>query len=217
MEILMCRFLLVLAEQAIDPLPLIHHFAARCRESVENQGHGWGICWREDERLRSYRCLDPIWEDEPPRVASTPALLVHARSAFRDRDIVVDANMPFVSGARAFAFNGELEGVRLALPGLTGAARIFELIRRLDRGDPGHALGRAVNVLLHQTRRIRAMNMVLTDLRTAWLCSHFTEREDYYTVFRHREPGRLMVCSEPLTDHRGWRPVTNGWVGRLTC
>jgi len=36
--------------------------------------------------------------------------VAHARSAFEDKDIVVENNMPFTDGERVFIFNGELRG-----------------------------------------------------------------------------------------------------------
>ncbi len=129
----MCRILGLQADEPVDAVPWIEAFGSRCRDSEEFHGHGWGMSWQEHGRWRRYRSIRPIWEDTVD-LPATRLVLVHARSAFRNEGIVVENNMPFLSGelesprgdrhgARAFAFNGELRGVRLTVPGVTGAAR----------------------------------------------------------------------------------------------
>ena len=136
----MCRILGIQADTLIDASPWIEAFGLRCRDSNEFQGHGWGMSWYVDGGWQRYRSLRPIWEDRV-ELPESRIVLVHARSAFRNEDIAVENNMPFLSGelesspgdrhgARAFAFNGELHGVRLTVPGVTGAARLFHLLER---------------------------------------------------------------------------------------
>ncbi len=138
----MCRLLALRAAEPFDPIPWIAPFAERCRESKEYQGHGWGVSWWDGKRWERYRSLTPIWEDVPDRLPAASLVLVHARSAFRNEGIVVENNMPFLEDRLAFAFNGELRGVRLSAPGETGAARLFHLLRRFRASSAGDGAGR---------------------------------------------------------------------------
>jgi len=208
----MCRFLLIKDEQEFNPRQMLEEFAEACHISPEYQGHGWGLCWRSNGTLHHHHSLKPIWEDSMPEIGATRAILAHARSAFRDQDIAVENNMPFVAGRWAFAFNGELHGVRLQQEGRTGAAKILNLITGLDRGDTADAFTRAISVIRRRSAHIKALNMVLTDMDTVMLCSEFSERPDYFTVHAHQEPGRLAISSAPLPSLSEWRSIPNGTV-----
>jgi len=109
-------------------------FSQTAKASKEYQGHGWGCSWIEDGRWKTHKNIRPIWEDDFSGMPKTKRLLGHARSAFRNEGIAVENNMPFESGGRVFAFNGELHGVRIREEGRIGAEKIFNLILRLDAG-----------------------------------------------------------------------------------
>ena len=115
-------------------MPVLESFRERCRDSREYQGHGWGAAWRSSGAWSRYRSLTPIWDDDPELPAEVDFLVVHARSAFRDEGIDIENNMPFYRGERVFVFNGELQGVRLRVPGRIGAEKIFNLIEGRDEG-----------------------------------------------------------------------------------
>lgn len=87
-----------------------------------------------------YRNIRPVWEDDFSSLPDTTLLVAHARSAFEDKDIVVENNMPFSDGKAVFVFNGELRGVKIKEEGRIGAEKIFNFIRRFDSGDPLAAL-----------------------------------------------------------------------------
>jgi len=189
----MCRLLALRAAELFDPVPWIAPFAERCRESKEYQGHGWGVSWWDGARWERYRSVTPIWDDVPERLPASSLVLVHARSAFRNEGIVVENNMPFMEDGLAFAFNGELRGVRLNAPGETGAARLFHLLRRFRdsaASDPTlAALDRLDRVVTSRTEYVRALNTLVSDGRDVWAGSHFSEDPDYFTLWRASLPG----------------------------
>ena len=125
------------ATAPFDANPWIDAFAERCRASHEYQGHGWGAAWRTDGGWDRTRSIDPIWEPGRTPVPEASVVVVHARSAFRNEGIVVENNMPFLASDLAFAFNGELRGVRLSAPGETGAARLLHLLERFNAAAGG--------------------------------------------------------------------------------
>ena len=209
----MCRLLVVRSLEPFDPVPHLVTFASIAKNSKEFQGHGWGCAWKDGgEQWQIYRNVRPIWEDDPSRFPRTSLLVAHARSAFEDKDIVVENNMPFTDGERVFIFNGELRGVKLQEQGRIGAEKIFNFIRRFDHGDTLSALKKAVGIIRNRTRSIRAMNIILVKGRTVYLSTYFTGDEDYFTL-RYREVPELIICSEVYPSEEGWKGVANGTVG----
>ena len=210
----MCRILLVRGERAFDPGPHLAALAAIARDSREYQGHGWGVAWRDGGGWKLYHDIRPVWEDpahaEPGRFPATDTLIVHARSAFRDEGIVVENNMPFADGERVFAFNGELRGVRIKEAGRIGAEKIFNYVKRFNRGDLAAALSRGCEVIRKRTRYVRAMNVILADSRMAAVACHFGEDPDYFQLRRTRRDGRDIVCSDPYPGESGCGVVGNG-------
>ncbi len=213
----MCRILGIQADEPVDALPWIEAFGRQCRASKEFQGHGWGMSWQEDGIWRRYRSIVPIWEDrfEPP---PTRVLLVHARSAFRNEGIVVENNMPFLSGGLAFAFNGELRGVRLKAPGETGAARLFHLLERFTGaadGDLLSATARLDSLITSRSEYVRALNIVASDGHSLFVNTRYSEDADYFglhTASVGVEPRARLVCSERISTpdiEPAWTPVPN--------
>ncbi len=198
---------MVRAEQPFALGEYLPEFAAMCRDSKEFQGHGWGMAWRIGGQWRHYKNLDPIWRDRRPDPGQTADfLVVHARSAFRNEGIELINNMPFHDDRLVFIFNGELRGVRLRAEGRIGAEKLFNLVKRLDRGDLGAALTRAAAVIHKRSDYVRAMNVMLTDGRKIYVSSHFGEDPEYFSI--HRQMGdRVAFCSQPLSGD--WRPVPN--------
>jgi glutamine amidotransferase len=125
----MCRILAFRADDRIDAGHWLTSFAEACRDSREDQSHGWGVAWRDESGWRRYRSLEAVWETSF-ELPHTRLAIAHARSAFRDEGIELPNNMPFLRDELAFAFNGELRGVRLNAPGQTGAARLEHLLHR---------------------------------------------------------------------------------------
>ncbi len=216
----MCRILAIQAHEPFDPDPWIAEFAERCRLSTEYQGHGWGAAWRTAGGWSQERVLDPIWTEGRARVPSSRVVIVHARSAFQNEGIAVHNNMPFVRDDLAFAFNGELRGVRLSVPGETGAARLHELVERFRADgttDIPTALRRLDQVIARRSDHVRAMNLVVGDAQDVFVHSRFAGEPDYFTMHRTVVPdlggGAVVVSSERFTvpgRDIAWEPIANG-------
>ncbi len=194
-------------EQPFAAMPVLESFRERCRDSREYQGHGWGAAWRSSGAWSRYRSLTPIWDDDPELPAEVDFLVVHARSAFRDEGIDIENNMPFYRGERVFVFNGELQGVRLRVPGRIGAEKIFNLIEGRDEGDLDAAVAAADSLLVSKSERVRAMNLALTDGDRIYASCRFTESPDYFTL-HYREGALAAVCSERLDN--SFEPMASG-------
>ena len=208
----MCRLLVVRSQEPSHPADHLSRFASIARNSKEYQGHGWGCAWKnEGQSWQIYRNLCPVWEDDLSRFPRTSLLIAHARSAFEDRDIVVENNMPFSDGGRVFIFNGELRGVKIREQGRIGAEKIFNFIRRFDGGDTLAALKKAVELIRKRTRYIRGMNIIMAKGGAIYLSTFFTEDEEYFTI-HYKEGPELVICSEAFPSEEGWRSIANETV-----
>jgi len=179
-----CRILLT---RSIEPFSIVNElipFAQLSENSREYQGHGWGCSWLDDGAdWHHYHNLAPIWEDDLSQFMHTRLLLVHARSAFKDEGIIVENNMPFSDGESVFIFNGELRGVKIKSDGRIGAEKIFNYIRRFDKGDKLHAL-----------------TLVSTT---------YNEDPEYFQMHRRVQNNIERVCSVPFAGESGWLPINN--------
>lgn len=208
----MCRLLVVRSQERFDPADYLTRFALLTRDSKEYQGHGWGCAWKDSEqKWQIYKNIRPVWEDDLSRFPRTPLLVAHARSAFEDKDVVVENNMPFTDGERIFIFNGELRGVKIKEQGRIGAEKIFNFIRRFDGGDTLIALKKAVGLIRNRTRYIRAMNIILVKDTAIYLSTFFTGDEDYFTM-RYKEGPELIICSEAFPLEEDWQRIANETV-----
>ncbi len=208
----MCRLLVVRSEESFDPRHHLSRFASVAKKSKEYQGHGWGCAWKDDgPNWQIYRNVRPVWEDDFSAIPRTSLLVAHARSAFEDRDIIVENNMPFSDGKAVFIFNGELRGVKIREEGRIGAEKIFNFIRRFDSGDALAALKKAAQVIRARTKYIRAMNIIMVKERAIYLSTFFSEDEDYFTI-RYKEGPELVICSEAYPCEEGWCRVANETV-----
>jgi predicted glutamine amidotransferase len=205
----MCRILCVHKPAPFSIADSIRAFARVAESSREYQGHGWGYSYWADGRWHHYHDIRPIWEDPITHKASANLLLVHARSAFRDEGIVVENNMPFHDDERIFVFNGELRGVRIKADGRIGAEKIFNFVKRFDKGDMHEALSRGVDVLHKRSRYVRAMNIIMASSQQVHVSSSFGEDPDYFQMcYRHTDE-ELTVCSDPLDDGPDWQEFPN--------
>ena len=205
----MCRILYARADTEFSIAKMLAPFAELSRDSREFQGHGWGCAWREGESWRQYHDISPIWEDDLEQFGTSNLLLVHARSAFRDEGIVVENNMPFSDGESMFIFNGELRGVRIQSPGRIGAEKIYNYIRRFDKGDKLAATARAVDIIKKRSSYVRAMNIILSDGRQSCLSTSYSEDPDYFQLYQKRKRDLHLVCSQPFADDQGWSRIDN--------
>jgi glutamine amidotransferase len=213
----MCRLLLIKSKNEFNTAHHLETFAAICKTSREYQGHGWGCVYLKNGRREIYRTLTPIWEDDLTRFGKTPFLMAHARSAFQDKGIDVHNNMPFIDDTYAFGFNGELRGVKINAPGRIGAEKIFNVIKRFHftyqkkgiKNSMHSAIKRSVSFIKKRSHHIRAMNMILTDMETVYLCSLFSSDPEYFTMFKKQESENLIICSEPYPGEMGWFAIEN--------
>ena len=211
----MCRILYASAETQFSIADLLAPFAELSRDSKEFQGHGWGCAWRADDGWHQYHNIRPIWEDDLNQFGSTQLFLAHARSAFRDEGIVVENNMPFSDGESVFIFNGELRGVRIKSAGRIGAEKIYNYIKRFDRGDKCAATGKAVEIIKKRSSYVRAMNIILSDGEQSCLSTSYSEDAPYFQMHQKRDRGMHLVCSQPFAGDPGWSSIDNATTIKL--
>ena len=211
----MCRILYARADSPFATTELLTTFAEMARDSREFQGHGWGCAWCEADGWHQYHNIKPIWEDDLAQFGDYQLLMVHARSAFRDEGIVVENNMPFSDGKSIFIFNGELRGVRIQSPGRIGAEKIYNYIRRFDKGDLHAATERAVNIIKKRSSYVRAMNIILSDGEQTCLSTSYSEDPQYFQMYRKQNRDLQLVCSQPLGDAAGWQAIDNNTTIKL--
>lgn len=212
----MCRLLLVKSETEFDIAEQLEKFAHICRNSPEYQGHGWGFAAIKDSSWSFHKSINPIWEDSFESSGRTNYLMVHARSAFQDKGICIDNNMPFNDERHVFIFNGELRGVKIRAEGRIGAEKLFNFIRRFDQGNMLNALNRSVPIIQKKTAHIRGMNFIIGDGKKIYINSLFNQdEEDYFTLYRRTEPGRVTICSAPLTGDQNWESIGNGTIEEI--
>ncbi len=205
----MCRMMWIRAPHPVALTPFLEKFAQMARQSQEYQGHGWGIAYRTNGEWHRYRTVSPVWKDTLTQFGVARECVVHARSAFRDRDIVVENNMPFVKEDVVFAFNGELQGVRLAVPGRTGAHKIFHLFHRFYNGNLQEALGQLLQLLEQKSRYIRACNIIVSNGKQAAVASLFNENPTYFSLREYHHQDFRLVVSEPLAGLGRYRTLPN--------
>ena len=207
-----CRLLTIKSGSAFDIAPHLQKFASIAKSSKEYQGHGWGCAyWDESAGWRFYKNLNPVWQDDVDQFGRTRLLVAHARSAFEDRDIAIENNMPFFDGRTVFIFNGELRGVKIREEGRIGAEKIFNYIRRFDRGDTRQALEKAVGIIKKRTRYIRGMNIIMVNDREILVSSYFSEDKAYFTL-HYRQGRELVICSAPYPAEKNWQNIANDSV-----
>jgi len=205
-----CRILLTRSSKPFSIKSELTPFADLSRNSREYQGHGWGCSWLDDRSgWQHYHNLAPVWEDDLCQFTHTRLLLVHARSAFKDEGIVVENNMPFNDGESVFIFNGELRGVKIKSDGRIGAEKIFNYIRRFDKGDKLHALTKAVSIINKRTSYVRAMNIIMSDGETSLVSTTYNEDPEYFQMHRRAKNNMERVCSVPFAGESGWLPINN--------
>jgi len=219
----MCRILYARAAQPFSISDLLRPFAEMARDSREFQGHGWGCAWRYADgdangnasSWHQYHSIRPVWEDDLSQFGDTHLLLVHARSAFRDEGIVVENNMPFSDGKSIYIFNGELRGVRIQSEGRIGAEKIYNYIRRFDKGDLCAATTKAVDIIKKRSSYVRAMNIILSDGAQSCVSTSYSEDPQYFQMYRKQANDMQLVCSRPLGGEPDWCAIENNTTIQL--
>jgi predicted glutamine amidotransferase len=205
----MCRLLVVRAERPFAITPHLERLAYIAKNSKEYQGHGWGCAYKDDaSKWKLYKNINPLWEHDFVEFPATTLLMAHARSAFEDRDIAIENNMPFFDGRFVYIFNGELRGVRIREQGRIGAEKIFNYIKRFDKGDTLKALEKAVGIIKKRSKYIRGMNIIMVKDDTIYVSTSFNEDKEYFTM-HYKEGDELTICSEPYLSEFGWQCIEN--------
>lgn len=189
----------------------LSRFSQICENSKEYQGDGWGCAYLENGEWQVYKNIQPIWQDDFSQFPDTTQFLAHARSAFQDTDVTLENNMPFHDKKYVFAFNGELRGVKIKAEGRIGAEKVFNTIKRFDRGDMQAALTKGLQVIRKRTDYVRAMNIIITDRHKVYVASFFGEDPEYFTL-RRKQNGATIICSEPYPGESGWQSIPNGSI-----
>ncbi len=165
-----------------------------------------------DGKWHHYHNINPVWDDDLSGFGQTRLLLVHARSAFRDEGIAIENNMPFTDGETVFIFNGELRGVKVKSEGRIGAEKIYNYIRRMDKGDKLQALDKAVSIIIRRTSYVRAMNIIMSDGDSGLVLSNYSEDPEYFQMYHSFRGGVKRVCSQPFPGEVDWQPIANGVI-----
>lgn len=210
----MCRLLFVKSEVEFNIQEYLEKFALISKQSKEYQGHGWGCSYRVDYNWQHYKNILPVWKDDLSKFGKTNLLIVHARSAFKDEGITVENNMPFYDDKYVFIFNGELRGVKINSEGRIGAEKIFNYIKRFDKGNMYDAISKATEIINKKTSYIRAMNIIMCDKENTYAYSLFNEDPDYFTMYYKNDPA-LVISSMKLPDENNWTPIQNNTLSQF--
>lgn len=213
----MCRLLYVNSKKNISVTDYLTKFAEVCKNSKEFQGHGWGCAYLLNGNWKHYKNVNPIWEDDFSRFDVSTRLIVHARSAFKDEGISVENNMPFYDDNYIFIFNGELRGVKIKEDGRIGAEKIFNYIKRFDKGSIKDALEKGTEIIKRKTNYVRAMNIIMADSHSAYVYSHFNEDGDYFGMHSKSSQDSIVICSDPFVGETDWMPIQNNSLTEYKC
>ncbi len=205
----MCRLLFVQNKSEFSVNEHLSKFATIAKNSKEYQGHGWGCSYLIDNEWVHYKNIKPIWEDNLEQFPESKRLIVHARSAFEDKDIVVENNMPFYDDKYVFIFNGELRGVKIKADGRIGAEKIFNFIKRFDKSGMDEALPKGVSVIDKRSSYIRAMNIIIAEKESVHYSSLYNEDEEYFQMHYKQNNNELIICSEVYPGETGWNKIAN--------
>ncbi|MBN2368698.1 class II glutamine amidotransferase [Candidatus Woesearchaeota archaeon] len=207
----MCRLLCVRSETEFDIQSFLKKFSVICKKSQEYQGHGWGLAFLKEGEWQHYKNIKPIWEDDLAHFGRTKYLIAHARSAFEDRDIVIEYNMPFYDDRYVFIFNGELRGVTIKEEGRIGAEKIFNFIKRFDKGDMKSAMEKAVPLIKKRAREIKALNIIIATKENVFLNTYYSMDPDYFTMHFSEKDDMLRICSMPFPGEE-WTAIPNDTI-----
>lgn len=211
----MCRLLFVKSQSEFNITDHLKVFSQICKNSKEFQGHGWGCSYLVNDKWVHYKNINPIWTDDISSFKTTNRLIVHARSAFQDKDIIVENNMPFYDDQHIFIFNGELNGVKIKADGRIGAEKIFNFIRRFNTKDMLSALIKGVDIIIKRSSYVRAMNIIITDKEKVYVSSTYNEDPEYFGMHYKETANELIICSERYPNQNGWKIIENNYNGEF--
>ncbi len=213
----MCRLLYVNSKEEFIISDYLEKFSEISKGSKEFQGHGWGLAYLQDDEWKYYKNVNPIWESDFSQFGSSKRIIGHARSAFKDEGIAVENNMPFYDDKYIFIFNGQLSGVKIKEEGRIGAEKIFNYIKRFDKGNIKDAIEKGTEIIKKKSSYIRAMNIIIADLEAAYVSSHFNEDEEYFTMHAKLSSNSVVICSDPFIGESDWQPLQNNSLTEYKC
>ena len=208
----MCRLLYVRSDQEFEITGHLQKFAQISKDSKEYQGHGWGCAYLKNDQWQLYKNIKPIWEDDLNVFGKSNILIAHARSAFQNKDIRIENNMPFTSGDVIFIFNGELHGVKIREKGRIGAEKLFNFILRFNKGDLQTALMKGAQIIEKRSKHVKAMNIIIADKNKVYLSSLFNEDDEYFTMHTKSDKNSTIICSDPYSIEKDWQKIENRTV-----
>lgn len=211
----MCRLMYIRSKTEFEIPVYLKQFADASSSSKEYQGHGWGCSYLIDNQWHHYKNISPVWEDDLDQFGKTNLLLVHARSAFQNKDIIVENNMPFYDDKNIFIFNGELRGVKIKAEGRIGAEKIFNFVKRFDKGNTLTAVEKGSGIIKRRSAYIRGMNFIIADKEKAYVNSFFSEDDEYFTLHKFTDSNMLILCSEILNGYGNWENIPNNFIGEF--
>jgi glutamine amidotransferase len=213
----MCRLLYINSKEQFSIAGYLKKFAKISKASKEYQGHGWGCSFLSENKWQHYKNILPIWEDDFTKFGRTTRLIAHARSAFRNEGVVVENNMPFYDENYIFIFNGELKGVKIKEGGRIGAEKIFNYIKRFDKGNIYCALNKGTEIIIKKSSYVRAMNIILSEKLSTYVFSYFNEQPEYFTMYKKSSDQKIIVCSDPLDTGKDWTPIKSNSLAEYRC
>jgi glutamine amidotransferase len=99
--------------------------------------------------------------------------------------------------------------VKIREEGRIGAEKIFNYIKRFDRGDTLKAMRKALGILKKRSRYVRGMNIIMVNDEGIYVSSFFSEDEAYFTMHYREGADALTICSEPYPSESGWVSISN--------
>ncbi|MBA4407265.1 hypothetical protein C0389_08330 [bacterium] len=213
----MCRLLYANSNKEFSVADYLSKFSEISKSSKEFQGHGWGCAFLQDNEWIHYKNINPIWECDLSKFGSSRRLIAHARSAFKNEGIVVENNMPFYDEKYIFIFNGQLSGVKIKEEGRIGAEKIFNYIKRFDKGNIKDALMKGAEIIKMKSSYIKAMNIIMTDSKVAYVFSHHNEEKEYFTMRYKLNGSSIVICSEQFIGETDWQPIENNSLTEYKC
>lgn len=218
----MCRFLLFKSQIPQIPQKIIKAFSDMAKKSKafdgDWQGDGWGISWLDNNDWKSYKSVQPIWEDSVRDTLSfsSKIFLIHARSAsFPQHKNNKEYNQPFINSKMAFVFNGLIKGVSLHLPGVIGSQKIWALLqKKLLTMTPEKALQETQRIISKNSKTVQALNMGIADKDNIYALCYYSIHTDYYSLHYSKTDERSIISSEPI-DGFDFARLSKGEVVKL--
>lgn len=228
----MCRLLLILAKEKIDPgwIDAFRTLSFKGRVPIgSSPGHldGWGLAWfkpshgwklrkeASDPRSSSFlRAAETMNMDVPNLI------IAHLRKASPGIGTTIWNTQPYEKNGWIFAHNGTIQlPNRIPLShfspvGNSDSERFFLfLLEKLERSHGSLTSGLLKEALLEieSLCAYSALNFLLSDGHAVFVHCRFSnvQEAEYYTLWSFEGSGLWAICSEPILK-LPWKPLPNG-------